>query len=73
MITIKNFEKEIENMAVAAKEEHSVQVQEVTRAVYLKLKEFMYLQSMEDKMRVSTVLAETTKGDYILVVGEKEI
>lgn len=73
MINVSNYKREIENMAVAARTTHSVQVAELTKGVYNKLKpnETFHLYNLEHLMSVSTVLAETTKGDYILVVAEK--
>lgn len=73
MINVSNYKREIENMAVAARTTHSVQVAELTKGAYNKLKpnETLCLYNLEHQMRVSTVLAETTKGDYILVVAEK--
>lgn len=65
-----NWRQKIEDLAVSAKKTYEVQVAELSEGVVTRTNDIFWY-NLEHMFNVDTVVAETTKGDYVLVIGQK--
>lgn len=67
--TSKNWKARLEDIAIQVYKSKGHDVVELTDGVVKKLEDTSFLYNLEHQRCVQTTLAQTTKGNYILVIG----